>query len=286
MCVCVCVFFFSVWTLCHYFVLQLHSPAHPSVVVDGISLEGFLSNEFGDYPELGLFLVGFQEFRRSIRLFQIGLPWSGVGPVDPSLGNALQIVSLLVVSLVPQPIRRRVGIVQDDKGRVVVLAQRRLESIPGFFSAGIDHNAGIGLAALRVGGIPGIAPVGHLDGTELGDATLVLNVAVIDGLRREDTHGLPTQQTASDGTGNLFGPVNVGIRQLLAGNVTSWFVSALDREVFGYHRLAEFLVQGSSENELWIVSIIRSDDGKCLFVEFRVIRGVEEQSIEFCAAGF
>ena len=77
-------------------------------------------------------------------------------------------------------------------------------------------------------------------------ASLVFDVAVVDGICRENRNGLATNQTASNRAGNLFCPVNVGIRKLLAGNVAPRLVSALDGKVLGDDRLAEFLVEGSS----------------------------------------
>lgn len=228
----------------------LHSSAHPSVVVDGVSLEGFLPDHFGHHPELGLFLVGFQEFRRSIGFFQIGLPRTRISPVDPSLGDALQIIGLLVLFLVPQPVGSRIRVVQDHKGGLVAFAKRRLEAVPGFFSTGVDDNAGVGLAPLRVGGVSGVGPVGRLDGAELGDSSLVLNIGVVDGIGRKHTHFLSSQQSAPDGSRDLLGPVNVGIRELLPGNITSWLVSALDGKILGDDRLAEFLVEWGSGNAM------------------------------------
>ena len=160
----------------------LHPPTHPSVVVDRISLERFFSDQFGDYPELWLFLERFQEFRRSVRLFQVGLPRTGVGTVDPSLGDALQVKCLLIIFLVAQSIGCGIGVVQDHKGRLVALCERGLEAIPGFFSAGINDDAGVGLTAVGVDGVSSISPVGSLYGTDFGDSSLVLDILVVDGI--------------------------------------------------------------------------------------------------------
>jgi hypothetical protein len=227
--------------------VALHPPAHPPVVVDRVPLEGFFPDQLGDHPQLGLFFVGFQQLGRPVRFFQVRLPRTGICPIDPSLGDPLEVIGLLVVFLVAQPVGRRVGVVQDDKGRFRGFCQRFLEVVPGFFPTGVDDDTGVRqLSGLGVVAVAGSPPVGRSNGAEPGDSSLGLDVLVVDGVRRQDGDGFPAQHTAPDGPRDLLGPINIGIGKLLSGDVAPRHIPTLDRQVLGDDRLAEFLVEGGS----------------------------------------
>lgn len=102
----------------------LHPPTHPTIVVDGISFERFVSHQFRNFSKSRLRLVRLEDLDTRIWLLQQRFPVSGERSVNKPLRYPLQVVNFLKSFAIPDVVRRRVSIIQHEEGAVGLSVRR------------------------------------------------------------------------------------------------------------------------------------------------------------------